>query len=59
MDVVAKMWDELANEYGVSEETLDVVTSINGYDECTMYDILYAVAGENMFSWEDEDEDEE
>ena len=37
-----EMWDRL-EEMGVSEETLRVVTDINGYSEETMLDILYAV----------------
>lgn len=37
---------EYLNDYvGVSEETLGVVTSINGYNENTLNDILYAVTG--------------
>lgn len=49
------MWDELIDEYGVSEQTMQVVTDINGYNEQTMYDILFAVAGETSFSWEEEE----
>lgn len=37
-------WDKLI-EMGISEETLQVVTSINGYSMDTMEDILYATAG--------------
>ena len=33
----------------VSEETLQVVTNINGYSEETMCDILYAVTGYHDF----------
>lgn len=58
-DVTAMMWEELENKYGVSEEALHLVTDINGYSEDTMYDILYSVAAENMFSWEYEEEEEE
>lgn len=43
-----KMWDKL-KELGVSEQTLQVVTSINGYSEETMLDILYAVTGYRNF----------
>lgn len=42
------MWDKLM-ELGVSEQTLQVVTSINGYSEETMEDILYAVTGYRDF----------
>lgn len=43
-----EMWDALL-EMGVSEETLRVVTDINGYSEQTMEDILYAVTGYRSF----------
>lgn len=42
------MWNVL-EMMGVSEETLQVVTSINGYSEETMEKILYAVFGYNSF----------
>ena len=51
-----KMWETLL-ELGVYEETLQVVTDINGYNEQALRDILYATQGENMFDWEDEDEE--
>lgn len=53
---ISEMWDELIN-MGVSEQTLQIVTDINGYNEQTMRDVLYAFAGENTFDGEDEDED--
>lgn len=43
-----EMWDALM-EMGVSEQTIDVVTSINGYSEETMCDILYVVTGYRDF----------
>lgn len=43
-----QMWDVL-QAYGVSEQTLQVVTDINGYSEETMLDILYAVTGYRNF----------
>lgn len=49
MEELAKMWDKL-EELGVSEQTLQVVTDINGYNEQTMKDILYAVTGYNDFT---------
>ena len=49
------MWDELIS-MGVSEQTLQIVTDINGYNKRTMHDVLYAFTGENMFVGEyDED----
>lgn len=46
---VDEMWDYLLEAVGVSEETLRVVTDINGYSEQTMCDILYAVTGYRDF----------
>ena len=51
-----RMWDWL-EEMGVSEQTLQIVTDINGFNEGTMRDILYAYAGERSFDFEDEDEE--
>ena len=55
---VDKMWDTLQDVYGVSEDTLKIITSINGYNTNTMEEVLYAVAGLNSFDEDDEDEDE-
>lgn len=43
-----EMWEALLN-LGVSEETIQVVTDINGYSEETMEDILYATRGYRSF----------
>lgn len=45
MDDIAKMWDWLEDVIGVSEQTLQVVTDINGYTMETLNDILYSVTG--------------
>ena len=44
-----EMWDCLVETVGVSEETLQVVTRINGYSEETMRDVLYATTGYRDF----------
>lgn len=44
-----EMWEKLL-QMGVSEETLRIVTDINGYSEETMCDILYAAFGDNDFN---------
>ena len=44
---VSEMWDILLNY--TSEEVLRVVTDINGYNEETMCDILYAITGYHDF----------
>jgi hypothetical protein len=44
--------DEMYNkliDLGVSNETIDCVTNINGYNENTMRDILYATQGYHDF----------
>lgn len=48
---IEQMWDALI-EMGVSEETLQVVTYINGYNEKAMHDVLYVVFAERMFEGE-------
>ena len=45
---IDEMWDTLL-EMGVSEQTLQVVTNINGYNEQSMKDILYVVTGYRDF----------
>ena len=39
----------LINQFGVSEETINVVTNINGYNMEQMCNILYSVGGYNSF----------
>lgn len=59
---VEEAWDYLIETGLASEETLQVVTSINGYSLDTLESVLYATAGYHKFSQltdeEDEDEDE-
>lgn len=45
---INEMWDALLN-LGVSEQTLQIVTDINGYNEQSMLDILYAATGNRSF----------
>jgi hypothetical protein len=42
------MWDSLI-DMGVSEETLRIITSINGYRRETFTDVLYACSGYRSF----------
>lgn len=53
---VERMWEVLETEYGVSDETLRIITDINGYSEETMRDVLYAVAAEHEFEEENDEE---
>jgi hypothetical protein len=43
-DSVGKIWDKLI-ELGISEDTLQIITNINGYNEDTLNDILYTKFG--------------
>jgi hypothetical protein len=56
---VDAMWDELRDAYGVSEQTLQVVTSVNGYSRQTMEDVLYAVTGLRSFGQGRAEEEED
>jgi len=42
---VNQLWDYLLDNGIVTEETLQVVTSINGYTVETLLDVLYAKTG--------------
>lgn len=44
-----EMWNYLQDYFDVSEQTLQVVTDINGYSEETLEDVLYAVSGYRSF----------
>jgi hypothetical protein len=43
-DSVGKIWDKLL-ELGISEDTLQIITNINGYNEKTLNDVLYSKFG--------------
>ena len=45
---INEMLDTLL-DLGLSEQTLQIVTDINGYNEQSMKDILYSVTGYNDF----------
>ena len=42
------LWDKLL-ELGISEQTLQTVTNINGYNETSFNDILYSNFGYRSF----------
>lgn len=51
-----EMWDALLDA-GVSEQTLQIITSINGFSEETMLDVLYAhTAYRDFEQWKEENE---
>lgn len=43
-----KMWDTLVDA-GVSEQTLQIVTAIDGYNKQTLKSVLYAHTGYRTF----------
>ena len=43
--ILAEQWDYLIENGIVSEETLRVVTNINGYNQETINDVIHAVTG--------------
>ena len=49
MEQINRHWDILET-LGVSEQTLQIVTDINGYNDNTLLDVLYAFTGERSFS---------
>ena len=53
---IEQAW-ELLLEMGISEQTLQIVTSINGYNMEAMTDILYAHTGKRSFENDEEEED--
>ena len=40
-----KLWDRIVNAGIASEDTLRVITAINGYSVETLNDVIYAVTG--------------
>lgn len=44
-----EMWDYLNDNCGVSEETLQVVTNLNGYRTDVLEDVLYVTTGYRTF----------
>lgn len=51
-----EMWDRLL-ELGVSEQTLQIVTSLNGFSDETMLDVLFVHTGYRSFDQVDSDYD--
>ena len=50
------MWEELTQCGIATEEELELVTTINGYNEESMYDVLYVRTGERTFEFEKDEE---
>ena len=45
MNELNDFWDYLVDHNLASEETLKIITNINGYNEQTLNDVLYATTG--------------
>ena len=45
MKKVNDVYNALIDDYGVSEEALQLVTNINGYSLDTLNDVIYALFG--------------
>jgi hypothetical protein len=59
MNTLPEIWDYLLYNAVATEEELQLVTSINGYTEDTLNDVLYVRTGyRNINQEEDEDEEE-
>lgn len=41
----SELWDYMLEHGIATEETLQIITNINGYNEQTLLDVLYAVTG--------------
>ncbi|MBQ0014752.1 MAG: hypothetical protein KBS82_05470 [Oscillospiraceae bacterium] len=46
---ITEAWDLLVESGTVSNETLEIITSINGYSEDTLNDVLYVTTGYRSF----------
>lgn len=42
---IDKLWDRIVNAGIASEDTLRVITAINGYSVDTLNDVIYVVSG--------------
>ncbi len=56
MMTTEQMHDYLVDVVGVQEETVNVVTAINGYNTESMCNILYAVTGYRDFEQYEEEQ---
>lgn len=54
---INEMWDYLTENGIATEEELQLVTDINGYNEETMLDVLYARTGYRNFEQLDDFDD--
>ena len=59
VNTVEEAWDYLIESGLASEETLQVVTNINGYSLDTLESVLYALEGYHSFSQYLEESEEE
>lgn len=45
MNEVNEVYEALIDEYGVSEEALQLITNINGYSMYTLNEVIYSIFG--------------
>lgn len=55
---VNEIWDRL-KDIGVEEQTLQIVTDINGFTKETLLDVLYAYSGYRNFEQMESEEERE
>lgn len=48
-DKISTIWDYLAENLIATEEELQLITSINGFSEDTLNDVIYARTGYRSF----------
>lgn len=53
---IQEMWIKLEDEFHVHHQVLEIMTTVNGYSEETMEDILYVVSGYHSFDQLEEEE---
>ena len=46
---IQEMWNYLTGNQIATDEELNLVTQINGYNKQAMLDVLYAITGYNSF----------
>ena len=56
MNKVNDVYQALIEDYGVSEEALQLVTNINGYSLDTLNDVIYALFGYHSLEQLEEEE---
>jgi len=56
-DRINEVWDYIIDSGIATEETLQVITNINGYSEETLNDVIYCVTGYRNIEQLDSDDE--